>query len=372
MWATSRIKIDFNNEDVGHFAKLPRQIGNLSYNRITNGDGIMKLLVLGGTVFLGRHIVEIALQWGHEVTLFNRGQHNAELFPEVEKLRGDRDGNLEALRGRKWDAVVDTCGYVPRIVRDSAELLADAVAHYTFISSISVYADNSKPGIAEDYPVAKLEDETVEEVTGGSYGGLKALCEEAAEDAMPGRVLNVRSGLIVGPNDPSDRFTYWVWRVAQGGDVLAPVEPEVAIQVVDVRDQARWILDMAEKRQAGVYNLTGPDYTLTFGELFRTTQQMSNNEANFTWVNKDFLEASEVQPWSNLPLWLPADTDDAFWAAIDIGKALENGLAFRPLSQTIKDTLDWAKTRATDHSWRAGLTAEREKELLAAWHNQGA
>jgi 2'-hydroxyisoflavone reductase len=330
----------------------------------------MKLLVLGGTVFLGRHIVDIALQRGHEVTLFNRGQHNADLYPEVEKLRGDRNGDLEALQGRKWDAVVDTCGYIPRVVRDSAELLADAVEHYTFISSISVYADSSKPGIAEDYPVAKLEDETVEEVTGESYGGLKALCEQAAEAAMPGRVLTVRSGLIVGPNDPTDRFTYWPYHVAQGGEMLAPVEPEVAIQIIDVRDQAQWILDMAQSRQTGTYNVTGPDYTLTFGELFRTAQQISGSDINLVWANKEFLEAHEVQPWAELPLWIPADTDDAYWSAVDISKAVKDGLTFRPLAETVKDTLAWANGRSTDHTWRAGLTPEREKELLAAWHNQ--
>jgi 2'-hydroxyisoflavone reductase len=330
----------------------------------------MKLLVLGGTVFLGRHIVDIALQRGHEVTLFNRGQHNADLYPEVEKLRGDRNGDLEALQGRKWDAVVDTCGYVPRVVRDSAELLADAVEHYTFISSISVYADSSKPGIAEDYPVAKLKDETVEEVTGESYGGLKALCEQAAEAAMPGRVLTVRSGLIVGPNDPTDRFTYWPYHVAQGGEMLAPVEPEVAIQIIDVRDQAQWILDMAQSRQTGTYNVTGPAYTLTFGELFRTAQQISGSDINLVWANKEFLEAHEVQPWAELPLWIPADTDDAYWSAVDISKAVKDGLTFRPLAETVKDTLAWANGRSTDHTWRAGLTPEREKELLAAWHNQ--
>ena len=330
----------------------------------------MKLLILGGTVFLGRHIVDIALQRGHEVTLFNRGQHNADLFPEAEKLRGDRDGNLDALKGRTWDAVIDTCGYVPRIVRDSAELLADAVEHYTFISSISVYADTSKPGINEHSPVAKLEDETVEEVMGETYGGLKALCEQAAEAALPGRVLTVRSGLIVGPDDPTDRFTYWVGRVARGGEVLAPVEPEVAMQIIDVRDQAQWILDMAAARQTGIYNVTGPDYTLTFGELFRTTHQISGSDANLIWVNKDFLAAHEVQPWGDLPLWIPADSDDAYWSAVDVSRALDKGLTFRPLSETVQDTLDFANGRSADHTWHAGLTPEREKELLAAWHNR--
>ena len=189
----------------------------------------MNLLILGGTVFLGRHLVEAALARGHAVTLFNRGQHNPDLFPEVERLRGDRDGDLQALEGRRWDAVVDTCGYVPRVVRASAEMLAPNVDHYTFISSISVYADTSKPGIDEQAPVGTLDDPTTEEVTGESYGPLKALCEQAAEAAMPGRVLNIRPGLIVGPHDPTDRFTYWVRRVAEGGEVLAPGNPHAPV-----------------------------------------------------------------------------------------------------------------------------------------------
>lgn len=330
----------------------------------------MKLLVLGGTIFLGRHIVDIALQRGYEVTLFNRGQHNNDLYPEVEKLRGDRNGDLEALKGRTWDAVIDTCGYIPRVVRDSAELLADAVDHYTFISSISVYQDFIKPGVSEDYPVAKLEDETVEQVTGETYGALKALCEEAAEAAMPGRVLNVRSGLIVGPNDPTDRFTYWVCRGAQGGEMLGPVEPEAALQIIHVRDQAQWILDMALARQNGVYNLTGPDYTLTFGELFRTIQQVSGSEIKPVWVNKEFLAEHEVQPWAEIPLWVPADSEVAYIDAVDISKALESGLTFRPLAETVRDTLEWAGTRPGDYILKAGLTAEREKELLSAWHSK--
>src|SRR5262245_38592594 len=194
----------------------------------------MKLLILGGTVFLGRYLVETALAHGHEVTLFNRGQHNPDLYPDVEKLHGDRDGGLDILRGRRWDAVIDTCGYVPRVVRASAELLAGAVDHYTFISSISAYPSFKAIGNDERPPVGTLADPTVEEVTGESYGPLKALCEQAVEQALPGRTLNIRPGLIVGPYDPSDRFTYWPHRVAQGGEVLAPGRPERHVQVVDV------------------------------------------------------------------------------------------------------------------------------------------
>ncbi len=210
---------------------------------------MMKLLVLGGTVFLGRHLVEAATARGHSVTLFNRGQHNPELYPEVEKLRGDRDSDLSALQGRRWDAVIDTCGYLPRAVRASAELLADAVDHYTFISSISVYADFHTPAMDESAPVGTLADETVEEVTGETYGPLKALCEQAAERALPGRVLNIRPGLIVGPHDPTDRFTYWPVRVARGGEVLAPGRPHVPVQVIDGRDLAEWTVRMVEARQ---------------------------------------------------------------------------------------------------------------------------
>src|SRR5688572_29497367 len=197
----------------------------------------MRLLVLGGTKFLGRAVVEAAVARGHEPTLFHRGLTNPGLFPDLEHLRGDRDGGLAALQGRTWDAVIDPSGYVPRIVRASAELLADAVEHYTFISSISVYPSFPTPGMDESSPVGTLEDPTVEDVP-AHYGPLKALCEQAAEAAMPGRVFHVRAGLIVGPNDPSDRFTYWPVRVAKGGDVLAPGSPERPVQIIDVRDLA--------------------------------------------------------------------------------------------------------------------------------------
>src|SRR5579863_2076845 len=229
----------------------------------------MKLLILGGTVFLGRSIVEAALSRGHEVTLFNRGLHNPDLFPEVEKIRGNRNEDISLLQegDRHWDATIDTSGYVPRAVQASAEALVGRVHHYTFISSISVFADFSKDGIDEQSPVGTLEDETVEEVTNESYGPLKALCEQAAERAMPGRVLVVRPGLIVGPNDVTDRFTYFPYRVAQGGEMLAPGEPEQQTQFIDVRDLAEWIVRMVEAGKTGTYNATGPDYALTMEQF---------------------------------------------------------------------------------------------------------
>ncbi|WP_089717471.1 NAD-dependent epimerase/dehydratase family protein, partial [Candidatus Entotheonella palauensis] len=225
----------------------------------------MQILMLGGTRFLGCHLVEAALNQGHEVTLFNRGQTHPGWFAQVERLQGDRDGDLSALEGRHWDAVIDTCGYVPRLVRASAELLAARVEHYTFISTASVYADPSRHGMDEESPVGTLEDERLEDVNGNTYGPLKVLCEQAAEAAMPGRVLTIRSGLIVGPFDPSDRFTYWPVRIAQGGEVLAPAGPGKRIELIDVRDLAEWIVRMAGARATGIYNASGAREALTMG-----------------------------------------------------------------------------------------------------------
>lgn len=336
----------------------------------------MKILILGGTVFLGRHLVATARARGHEVTLFNRGQHNPELFAEVEKLRGDRDGGLSVLRGRSWDAAIDTCGYVPRVVRASAELLADAVRHYTFVSSVSVYAQTRATGIDETAPVGTLQDETVEDITGETYGPLKALCEQAAETAMPGRVLHVRPGLIVGPHDPTDRFTYWPWRVAQGGDVLAPGRPQRRVELIDGRDLATWILRMVEARRTGVYNATGPAHELTMGDLLAVCQRVAGSGATLTWVDEAFLLANGVAPWSELPLWLP-EADNGVMA-VDCRRASAAGLTFRPLAETVQDTLAWLRAeRVPAHgdlgsvSLRAGMTLARERDLLAAWRAQG-
>lgn len=328
----------------------------------------MKVLLLGGTVFLGRHIIEAAITYGHDVTLFNRGQHNADLYPDLEKLRGDRDGGLDALKGRTWDAVVDTCGYVPRMVRDAASLLADAVEHYTFISTLSVYNDFRVRGLREEAAVGTLEDETIEEVTAGSsgtYGPLKALCEQAAEAAMPGRVLSVRPGLIVGPYDPTDRFTYWPVRVARGGDVLAPPTPKASVQLIDGRDLATWVIRMAERKKTGVYNATGPAEPLTFAQFLDACQGTVGNDVTLIWASPAFLAEQQVKPWSDLPLWVPEAMRGLL--QVDMTKATSDGLAFRPLSETINDTLIWAQHRPDNYVWQAGLSPEREARILAQW-----
>ena len=325
----------------------------------------MRILIIGGTRFLGRHLVEAALDHRHEVTLFNRGKSNPDLFPLLETILGDREHDVNKLQDRIWDAVIDVAGYVPRIVRLSAEVLEPNVSRYVFISSISVYQDFRKVGIDESYPVGKLEDETVEEITGETYGPLKALCEQVVHEFYGERALIVRPGLIVGPNDPTDRFTYWPVRVARGGDVLAPQGPDAVIQIIDVRDLAKFIIKLTEENASGIYNATGPDYELTMGKLLEVSKQVSNSDANVRWASVEFLNQNKIEPWSDMPAWIPDDEDGIGHAHMDISKAIQAGLTFRPLKETIRDTLDWVQTRPMDYEWRAGLTAEREAETLA-------
>jgi 2'-hydroxyisoflavone reductase len=336
----------------------------------------MKLLILGGTKFLGRHLVEAALARGGEVTLFNRGQSNPDIFPEVEKLRGQRDGGLDVLRGRRWDAVVDTSGYVPRVVRAAAELLADGTDFYVFTSSMSVYADFREPN-EEGSPLATLEDESVEEVTGETYGALKALCERAAEEVLPGRVLVARAGLIVGPFDPTGRFTYWTERVARGGEVLAPAPRERQVQFVDARDLSEWILRMAEGRRAGVFNACGPDYVLTMERFLEGCKEATGGDARFTWVGEQFLLEKGVEAWAELPLWIPeSDEKHRCFLAENGDKAFAAGLTFRPVAETARDTLVWQAagspgviTDGLPFEIKT-LTPEREEELLKEWHDK--
>ena len=331
----------------------------------------MKLLVIGGTKLVGPGVVEAALEAGHEVTTFNRGVSNPGRFgSHVEELYGDRDGGLQPLEGRTWDAVVDTCGYVPRIVEQSARLLADATEHYTFVSTLSVYKDTSFQGSDETAPLADTDGVTTEEVTGDSYGPLKVLCEQIVQDVYGDRAFIPRPGLVVGPNDHTDRFVYWPWRVAQGGEVLAPQPPDYPVQVIDGRDLGSWIVRMAEACGSGAFNAVGPEQPFTLQELLETCRDVSGSDATFTWAGADFLAEQKVEPWSDLPLWIPGEEYAGFHSN-DVTKAFAAGLTFRPLTETVKDTLAWASERPADHEWQAGLKPERETELLHAWHANG-
>ena len=326
----------------------------------------MKILIIGGTKFLGRHLVDSALARGHVVTLFNRGKTNPGLFPSVETILGDREFDIAKLAGREWDAVVDVAGYVPRIVRLSATGLreAEAVGRYVYISSISAYAGLARAGVTESDPLATMEDESVEEITESTYGPLKVLCEKAAQEIYGERALVIRPGLIVGPHDPTDRFTYWPVRVARGGDVLAPDRPEALTQIIDVRDLSDFTIQLIEENTGGVFNATGPEHGLGFGTMLDACQQVSGSDARLHWASPEFMERHKVEAWSDMPAYLPETGNDAGWARVDVSKAVRAGLAFRPLEETVRDTLAWANTRPADHAWRAGLKPEREQELL--------
>lgn len=332
----------------------------------------MKLLLIGGTRFLGRHVVAAALARGHQVTLFHRGQTEPGLYPECERILGDRDRDLDRLDGRSWDAVVDTCGFTPRVVGALVERLASRIGHYTFVSSISVYADPVPPGADESAAQRTLADPATETVTGETYGGLKAACERAAEALMPGRVLQARAGLLMGPNDYTDRFGYWVRRFAEGGDVLVPDALDQTLQVVDARDAGAWIVRMAERGAAGTFNVTGPAEPLTLGGCFDAIERALGTRARRIAVAPEFLLGEKVTPWSELPLWAP-DVDGFLSVRIDRARAA--GLAFRPLEETVRDVRAWQQGGATVEPGSnilatpppASLARQRERELLEAW-----
>jgi 2'-hydroxyisoflavone reductase len=325
-----------------------------------------RILILGGTGFLGPETVEVARARGHTVTLFNRGKTRPHLFPDVEKLQGDRDGQLDALRGRTWDAVIDSSGYVPRIVRTSAELLAPSVGRYLFVSSISVYRDDLPAGADETAPVAALEDPASEDVR-AHYGALKAACEAAAEAAMPGRTASVRPTLIVGPGDPTDRFTYWPVRLDRGGDVLAPGDGTDPVQVVDVRDLAAFLVGLVEAEETGLYNAAGPATPLTARGMLDAVAAGTGARANVVWTDWPFLSAQEVQPWSELPAWVPRS--ESHMSTVSNARAVAKGLRFRPLADTSRDTLAWWRTQPDERraKLRAGIAPEKEAKVLAAW-----
>jgi 2'-hydroxyisoflavone reductase len=318
----------------------------------------VRLLVLGGTKFLGRGVVDAALADDHEVTLFNRGQTNPRLYTDVETIHGDLTGDLGLLGGRSWDAAVDLDPtQLPRHTRRRTELLRDAVTHYVFVSTISVYCDPSVP-LDESSPVEEPPNPEPDEFVPEQYGGLKVGSERVVQEVLGERAAIVRPGLIVGPHDPTDRFTYWPRRLAEGGDVLAPGDPEQPVQLIDARDLGRWLVHVAGRRIAGIFNATGPAEPLTLGSMLERIGQ----GANLVWVGDQALLDAGVQPWMELPLWLPGK-DAAGMLRADISRALATGLTFRPLEETARDTLAWSLEAGEQ---RPTLAREKERQLLEA------
>lgn len=323
----------------------------------------MDLLILGGTKFLGPHLVEAARSRGHRVTLFNRGK-TGQQAPGVEWIAGDRDGQLDKLGDRRWDAVIDTCGFVPRVVRASAAALRARVERYVFVSTISVYPDSFGGSFSESEPVVVLDDPSIESVTPQTYGGLKALCEAEVTRAYSGGALVVRPGLIVGPLDPTDRFTYWPNRFAAGGDVLAPAPSSAFVSFIDVRDLAAWIVAALDAGIAGTFNASGAYGTTTIGDVLGSCAEVAGGGAP-VWVSESFLLANGVTPWTELPLWIPQGEDSIVKASS--ARAAAAGLRYRPLADTVAATLAWSAGLGLDRPLRAGLALDREAELLAAW-----
>src|SRR5216110_1597129 len=337
----------------------------------------MRILILGGTGFTGPYQVRCALSRGHKVTTFSRGKtHPGETPAEVEQLVGDRNGKLDALKNRQWDVVIDNPTTLPAWVCDAAQLLKGNVERYVFISTISVYGE-VKQGVDESAPLAKYEGqdpykETLEAMKASgykTYGPLKALSEKETEKWFPGKALIIRPGLIVGPHDETDRFTYWPVRIDRGGEVLAPGNLNDPVQFIDARDLAEWTIRMAENRETGIYNATGPAKPLGIGGMLDGIKQAEKSNPNFTWVSEDFLTQQKVQPWSDMPVWTGRESG---LARAKIDRALSKGLTFRPLAETARDTLSWFKSLPQDRQAhpKAGLSPEREAEVLAAWKRQ--
>jgi len=324
----------------------------------------MRLLVLGGSVFVGRHIVEAAVARGHAVTLFNRGRHGTDLFPALEKLRGDRDGDLSAIEGREWDAVIDTCGNLPRVVRTSAELLAPATSHYTFVSTVAVYRDFPRQGgLDESAATVVLPPGASESASEATLGALKAECERIVERAYPGRALVVRPGFIVGPHDPTGRFTYWPMRVSQGGEVLAPGDPDAPVQIIDVRDLAAWVVTSVERKLSGAFNVAGREHVITMAEVLDLCRRECG-PCTFTWLNDEFLLEHGVV-MRDFPLWAP---NAGGAALIETAKARGEGLVCQDIRATVHDTFVWATGSSAPPRPRHWLSKERERALLDAWH----
>jgi 2'-hydroxyisoflavone reductase len=334
----------------------------------------LRVLILGGTGFIGPHQVRCAMSRGHTVTLFNRGRTNPGLFPEAEKLRGDRDGDLEALKGREWDVVLDNSGYLPRLVRDSAQLLKDSVGRYLFVSSISVYDTTLTPGQdVDEAPILTMDDPTLEpENLGQYYGPLKALCEEEVRQAFGDRAINVRPGLITGPGDPTDRIRHWIARMERGGEILVPGKPTDPVQYIDARDLTAWSVRMLEQGDSGTFNATGPAAPLSMAGLVYGIRSTFTGDSFLTWVDEEFLAEREVRGGAYMP-WLPSAGPMAAFNYINISRSLGTGLTFLPLATTAFDMLDEYRA-STEREGpqgfgrRGGVSWEREAELLEEWH----
>jgi 2'-hydroxyisoflavone reductase len=328
-----------------------------------------RLLVLGGTGFIGPHIIDAAIRQGFQVTLFHRGKTNPTLFegnPKVERILGDRNVGFDALAGKKWDAVIDTSAYFPRQIEASTKALKAAVKQYVFISSISVYKDTDKP-MDESAAVGTIADPTIEKITEGAYGPLKALCEQAATRGMDGRALNIRPGYIVGPRDTSDRFTYWLLRTQRGGDMVVPGDPSDPIQVIDARDLADWIVRLVEKNVVGTFNAVGPAKPYTMQEVLSTCKQVTGTDVKHTFLPTDYLRKNKLH--EEFPIWSPPSGDSAYFHRVSNQKAVAQGLVFRPLLTTLTDTLAWWKTLPPERQAkpRAGISADKEAEILRAY-----
>lgn len=345
---------------------------------VLHAERRLKILVLGGTRFLGPHMAEYARARGHVLTFFNRGKTNPGVLPDVERIQGDRNGQLEGLAGREWDAVIDNSGYVPRHVRLSAERLHAAVPHYVFVSTVSVYASFAAAN-DEDSPVGKLADESVEKVDGETYGPLKALCESAARAVYgPAATTVIRPGLIVGPDDNTDRFTYWPARAARGGQLAAPGSPVDPIQLIDVRDLAAFAIHAVEQRIAGVFNALSPVGRYTIGDVVNESIAAARKIVDpdpppqAVWLPAEFLAEQQVSPWSDMPVWAPSVGDEAGFALTSAARAIQAGLSIRPMADTVADTLRWHLGRPEPERMKlkAGLSPEREAEVLAAWRQR--
>lgn len=335
----------------------------------------MKILVLGGTGFLGPAVVAAAQERGHTLTLFNRGKTRPELFPDVEKLQGDRDPNkgegLKALEGRTFDVVIDNSGYYPRMVGASAQLLAPNVGQYIFISSVSAYAKHDTPNSDESSATATLADPNVETMGKNfeNYGGLKRACEEAVEKALPGRATVVRPGYIVGPEDRTDRYVYFPLRYDKGGEMLAPGSPEDPLQIIDVRDLAEWLVLLAERNTTGTFNAVGPEKPWSMGEMFAACKEVTGKDTKLTWVPGEFLVKNGENGDGAIPIWAPAFGTYAGMHRYSNARAVQAGLKFRSPVVTTRDTLAWFKSLPEERQskTRAGLPPEREAELLSLW-----